>query len=173
MGKLSRATFYLSGAIDRSPDLGVAWRNFAQEELQRRYNANVYNPMDKPIDIADEHEGRAQRKQWKENHQFSAFSKFIRKLCRVDKEMCRRSTAGIFYMDMDIVMAGTMDELFQMIDEGKPVMIVCKQGITAIADWIFGRANFELFFDTWDDLFLYLDEVDRNEAFNMDEWLFF
>lgn len=173
MNRLWNTVAYLSGAIDRCPNLGIEWRQFIGDKLKENYNVIPYNPMNKPIAIAGEHENRLLRKQWKSDGEYHKLAAFMRTLRHVDLRMCDKSDFGIFYLDLDIYACGTFEELFLMNKQKKPTLIVCKQGKKEVPDWIYGMVTHELMFDNFSDMFVYLDKVDSGQADNLGRWLIF
>lgn len=166
---------YLGGAIDRCPDLGIEWRLYVAEKLRKRWGVIPYNPMDKALlnPIADEHEGRDRRKKWKADGEYDLLKNFIKEIRHVDLRMTDRSDFGIFYIDIDVHNCGTYEELAWMNRGKKPCLIMCKQGVKNIPDWLFGVLPYENFFSTWESLFDYLDEVDSGQADDLGRWIFF
>lgn len=173
MGKLSNTRAYLAGPIDRCPNLGVEWRVWITKELSSRYGVVAYNPMDKPIEIAGEMEGRELRKQWKSKGQYEKLADFIKVIRHVDLRMTDKADFGIFYIDTDIHMCGSYEELSWMNRCKRPCLVMCKQGVVGIPDWIFGMIPCKHMFDSWDDLFVYLDEVDGGYDDGTNRWMIF
>lgn len=175
MGRLANHRIYLAGPIDRCPNLGIDWRLYISQILEKKYYAIPYNPMAKPLlyPIADEHEKRELRKQWKEKGDFQQLKNFMWDIRHVDLRMTDRSDAGIFYVDLDIHSCGTYEELTRMNMSKKPCLVMCKQGINHMPDWIIGKLPIETLFGSWDDLISYLDQVDFGVASDLDRWIFF
>ena len=161
MGRLKGQTAYLSGPIDRCPNLGTEWRNWIKPLLKAKYGIESYDPMDKPVLIANEHEHRELRHQWKQSGDFHKLAAFVKELRHVDLRLCDKADLGIFFVDTTIHMCGTYEELAQMNREYKPCLIVCKQGIRGIPDWIFGMVPTSFLFDSFENLFDYLDNIDN------------
>lgn len=173
MGYLENQKFYLAGSVDLCPDLGIEWRRWISGILRDKYKAIPYNPMDKPIEIAGEMENRQLRKEWKKTGQYDKLSEFMRLIRRVDLRMTDKSDAGIFYIDIDIHACGTYEELSWMNRCKRPCLVVCKQGIANIPDWIFGITPVCHMFNDWNELFQYLDKVDSGWDDGTNRWLKF
>lgn len=173
MGKLSKQRFYLAGPIDRCPNLGIEWRNWISEELTVRYGAVPYNPMNKPIEIAGEIESRELRKQWKLQGKYDKLSEFMRLVRRVDLRMTDKADVGIFYIDTSIHMCGSYEELSWMNRCKKPCLVVCKQGVKEIPDWIYGMIPHQHMMEAWDELFEYLDRIDQGWDDGTNRWMMF
>lgn len=173
MKKLYNTIAYLSGAIDRCPNLGIEWREWLTKQLDIRYGVISYNPMSKPIKIAGEHEHRELRKQWKSEGQYDKLVEFMRTIRHVDLRMCDKADFGIFYIDIPIHACGTYDELSTMNDQKKPCLIVCKQGKKAAPDWLFGMVPHTHIMSSFDEVFEYLDRVDDGWDDGSRRWLIF
>lgn len=173
INRLMGTKSYLSGAIDRCPDLGITWRKWLTKEIGQRYGIISYNPLEKPIDIADEHEYRQVRKRWKEEGKYKELSDFITIIKNVDRRMCSKSDFGIFYLDMDIFACGTLRELFWMLDDNKPIILLCKQGKKHIPDWLFSEVPLEFIKEDWDDVFKYLDKINDGFDDGTNRWMIF
>lgn len=166
---------YLAGPIDRCPNLGIDWRNYISNVLRQRYNAIPYNPMDKPLQypIADEHEKREERKNWKKEGRLDLLKDFLWDIRHVDLRMTDRSDWGIFYIDLDIHSCGTYEELTRMNMSKKPCLTMCKQGVLNTPDWIVGKLPLENIFGNWEDLISYMDKVNSGEIKDTRRWVFF
>lgn len=171
MGQLSKTTVYMSGAIDRCPNLGIDWRLRIAAFLREKYSCKVYNPMDKPIRIAGEHEKRDLRKQWKAAGEYDKLADFVREIRHVDLRLCDLADWGIFYLDLEIYATGTFEELFLMNRQKKPLLVVCKQGKAHVPDWLFGVIDHRFFFDSFEDMLPYLDQIDAGWDDGSGRWL--
>ncbi len=173
MGRLRGQICYLSGAIDSCPNLGISWRESIQDILIKDYGVIPFNPMNKPVVIADEHEFREQRRDWKRDGKYSELKEFVKQIRHIDLRMCDKSDFGIFYIDTNIHACGTYEELTRMNISKKPCLVICEQGLLGIPDWLFATLPVEHLFDDWYDLLLYLDKVHTNEVFDdMGRWVF-
>lgn len=174
-GKLYRKTVYLIGPIDRCPDRGQSWRAILEPYLTDKYGINVYNPLNKPINLGLETPDCIERrKRLKRSGSFDEFAAEIKQIRVVDLRMCDKADFAICYIDTDIHMCGTYEELTWLNRSKKPVLVCCKQGKAGIPDWLFGTLPHELFFDTWDDLLQYVGDVDSGkDTRTFNRWMFF
>lgn len=170
---LKNLRFYLAGPIDRCPNLGIEWRLRISNELNKRYNAISYNPMAKPIEIAGEIDGRILRRQWKSTGQYDQLAKFMKTIRRVDLRMTDKADVGIFYIDTNIHMCGSYEELTWMNRCKKPCLIMCEQGKCEVPDWIFGMIPHCHIFSSWGELFSYLDSINLGYNDNTNRWMIF
>jgi len=175
MNKLNNKTVYLIGAIDRANDLGATWRSEIQTVLKDKFNLNVYNPLEKPINIGiEDEESRKNRKVLKQSKNFEEFSKDIKLIRRVDLRMVDKSDFIICYIDLDVFMCGTFEECSLANRQKKPVIVFCKQGVENIPDWLFGMLPYQLFFNNINEVISYLEDIDsgKNTEY-LNRWLFF
>jgi len=165
--------FYLIGPIDSCPDNGKTWRKKIEEELLKR-NIIALNPMDKPIDLGIEDDiSREERKRYKEIGDYKSLSENVKIIRHVDLRLVDKASCIICYLDLSIVMMGTLEELFWANRMKLPIIIVCPQGKKAIPDWLFGALNEELFFDNFEDALKYIDYIDQSEnPETLGRWLF-
>lgn len=172
MNNLRGSTFYLSGPIDRCPNLGMEWRQWITPKLQA-YGIKVYDPLNKPVGLPEEIEGREKRLQWKENGEYDKLAHWMRYIRHVDLRLCDKSDAGIVYLDIDIFACGTLEETFSLNACKKPVILMCKQGLKAVPDWLWGTLPVEMIKDSWEQVFDYLDLVDSGKADDLGRWIHF
>ncbi len=171
---LRNKTVYLIGAIDRAEDLGSTWRSQIQKMLRRKFHCNVYNPLEKPIDTGVEgEEARKYNRGLKITGKYDEFSKRVRTIRCVDLRMVDKSDFIICYIDMDIPMCGTIEELTTANRQKKPVIVFCKQGKINIPDWLFGMLPHDMFFDTIEEVIEYLKKVNAGFGNHTDRWMFF
>ena len=175
MNKLSGKTCYLIGAIDRANDLGTAWRSEIQVTLKDRFGVNVYNPLEKPIDIGiEDAASRERRKLLKKSKHFAEFAEEIKLIRRVDLRMVDKADFLICYIDLDVFMCGTFEECSLANRQKKPVIIFCKQGVENIPDWLFGMLPYQLFFNNAEEVIQYLESIDNGTNTEyLNRWLFF
>lgn len=166
---------YLAGAMDRVADGGVQWRENITPWLNSR-GIIVLNPCDKPCDIGKETpETRAKRHAAKVNGDFSLLlaDKVVRP---VDLRMVDISDFLIVNIDNESHPCGTYEEVFWANREKKPIIIRCEQGKNNVPDWLFWTLPHEFFFDTWAQVYNYLDHVNsapEAELDTMKRWIFF
>lgn len=172
---LKNKTCYLIGAIDRVPDNGAGWRQIMQEVLTKDFGVNVYNPLEKPINLGVEDESERQlRREEKAKGNFDFVASAVRQIRCVDLRMVDKSDFIICYIDTDVHACGTYEELTTANRQKKPIIVFCKQGKVGIPDWIFGMIPHELFFDDIDQVINYLEDVDNGVDKRFAErWVFF
>ncbi len=165
---------YLSGPIDKAEDHGEVWRERISQVLQEKYKAKVYNPLKKPFKEANENDWRFNRWHWKENGEYKRLAEVMKEVRHYDLRLVDKADFGIFYINTDIIMCGTLEELFTMNWQHKPCLVVCEQTRKGLMDWVFGAINTQFLFDNFSDMFEYLDYVNSSKDFdNKGRWVFF
>lgn len=172
--RLRGSTVYLVGPIDKCPDSGAPWRNEITPHLEK-LGIRVFNPLKKPIMIGlEDDDSRSDRQQLKIDGKLDKFSKLMRTIRHADLRMVDKSDFLIVYMDLNIVMCGTMEEIVTCNKTKKPILIFCKQGKLSIPDWIYGMIPHKMLFDTMDELLAYITSVDSAETVeDFGRWIFF
>ena len=174
MGRLKGSCCYLSGSIDASPDLGSSWRDKITP-LLNDYGVQVYNPLKKPLAMPCETEFRGERVCWKQEGRYEKLATYMKYIRHIDLRLCDRSDFCVAYLDNTIQACGTWEEVFTINRQYKPCLVVCKQGKQAIPDWLFGVLPVQFLMGSFDELFEYLDYVDKAEGedfTDLGRWVF-
>ncbi len=175
-GKLSNHRVYLAGPIDHAHDDGVGWRQRMAPFL-KKMQLTILDPTDKPTsqcrfnEIGDEKENikkLVELERWDELREIS------KEVVLVDLRMVEVSDFMIAYIDPDIHLCGTYDEVFESLRHRKPTLIVHKGGKARMSMWLRGKLNHNFVFDTFDDLYSYLEAI-HNGTIEPDytRWVFF
>lgn len=174
MNRLRGQRVYLAGAIDRCPDLGVAWRENITPFLQEK-GVNVLNPMCKPTNLGNETiESRNYRTRLKEKENYDQLSIIMKEIRNVDLRMVDISDFLIVNIDLEIHPCGTYEEIFGANRSKKPIIIHMEQGKIKTPDWLFGTLPHSMFFSTWEEVKRYLDYIDSEEFIDTkNRWRFF
>ena len=78
------------------------------------------------------------------------------------------------YIDKDIHSCGTYDEIFESLRRRKPTLIVHKGGKSQMSMWLRGKMNHNFVFDTFDELYAYLEALhDGTVEPDYTRWVFF
>jgi hypothetical protein len=125
--------------------------------------------------MANESEFRVERKQWKEEGKWEKLHKYMKYIRKIDLRLCDKADFSIVYIDNNVQSFGTLEELFILNRQKKPVLVVLKQGKKEASDWLFGTLPPRFLFDSFDELFKYLDYVDKadlEDFDSLDRWVF-
>jgi nucleoside 2-deoxyribosyltransferase len=173
---LNGLRFYLAGPIDAAKDDGVGWRRALKPWLNRR-NVQPLDPCDKPIAYSayKEIEGEKQKmKELKESGRYFELTQQMRDIVHVDLRMVDVSDVVIVYLDPSISMCGTYHELLNALQQRKPTLVVIEGGKAKAPNWLFGIMNFNFMFDSFDELKVFLKQIDEGViTADLSRWVFF
>ena len=174
MGKLKHTVCYLCGAMDRVADGGVTWRKAITPQLNR-LGVGVLDPCDKPTEFAKEDDGFRERiESLKKAGNFSEVKKEMREIAAVDLRMIDIAHFVVMHMDVSAHLCGSYHEAFMAIQQKKPLLIVCEQGVNNMPSWMFGVMPVEHMFSSWEELMEYLENVDSGDDIEHHKrWRFF
>jgi hypothetical protein len=173
MKNLSESICYLSGAIDRAPDLGKGWRNeFITKTLH--LNMQVIDPCNKPASCVHEVTGDVRTvSTMREKGEWHELQRFVKQFRREDLRFTDVSDFLVVYIDPNVPSYGTLDELFTAEDQKKPCLCIVKGGLAALPTWLFGVFNLDEVFATIDECVSYLNKIDSGEIKMDRRWVVF
>lgn len=166
MNHLNGKRAYLSGAIEFG-EKSHNWRVDPINVMSSRFGINVFDPFSDP------------KQQWvgeldnaREIKDYAKIRKIAKNFVRKDLCMVDRSDFLIAYMPYKVPTTGTVHEIVVSNEAKKPTLIVCPQGKENAPIWLWGILPDNYFFSSWEDLFTYLEEVDKGEHTQDDRWHF-
>lgn len=153
--------------MERAADNGVSWRKELTPWLKSK-GVVVLDPCNKPKttlgNVADESEEAWEKlRESKGLGDFLELSKSMRAIRNVDLRLTDKSDFFIVYWDKRLHPVGTVNEIAIAVQQKKPVLMMCEEGIRDLQNWFFGAIPKELFFNSWNDLKEYLRHVDEDE----------
>jgi hypothetical protein len=77
-----------------------------------------------------------------------------------DLRMVEVSDFVIVYLDPQIGMCGTWEELFISLRQHKPTLVVINGGKKVMNYWMFGRMNPDFIFENFEEVKTYLESID-------------
>lgn len=164
MGFLTNKKFYLSGPIEFGSE---NWREPIIEKLKNDFSIDVYDPFSDP------------KQQWvdkiieaKAKHDYQAIQDIAKKFVRKDLGMVDRSDGLIAYLPYKVPTTGTHHEIINSINSKKPTLLVCPQGKENVPVWYYGISKIQHMFGSWDELFVFLKEVNEGHHQDDDKWSF-
>jgi nucleoside 2-deoxyribosyltransferase len=177
MNRLYMNRFYTSGPIDRVSDRGIGWRKDIEEFLFE-LNCGSLNPCDKPTTYANELEEDFKiRYEYKTLKNYKGVKKMMKPIVGYDLRMVDVADALICYVNTDVHMCGTYFECALASSQRKPVIFMCEQGKENMPCWLFGQFNHNLFFNNWNEVKDYLNDIDSGfyseEELMSDGWRMF
>lgn len=173
---LKKLRCYLAGPIDHAKDDGVGWRNDAKEWLERK-GVTVFDPCAKPISYQKYKEIDEEKRKMmalKNTGRYYELTQRMKEIVHVDLRMVDIADFLIVYIDPDTPMFGTIHELLNSLHQRKPTLVVVEGGRQRASNWLFGIMDFNFMFDSFEDLYAFLELIDTAsiEA-DMSRWVFF
>ena len=97
----------------------------------------------------------------------------MKEIRAVDLRMVDTSDFIIASLDLNVHLCGTLEEIFWANRQKKPILIRMEQGKKNTPDWIFGTVPHKFIFDSWTDLFYYIERINTGiDAETMSRWCF-
>lgn len=175
-GRLNNHRVYLAGPIDHASDDGVGWREELTPYLEKM-GLTILDPTNKPTsqcrynEIGDEKEHikkLVNLKRWDELREMA------KEIVLVDLRMVEVADFLIAYVDKDIHICGTYDEIFESLRRRKPTLIVHKGGKAEMSMWLRGKMNHNFVFENFCELYDYLEALhDGTVEPDYTRWVFF
>jgi len=136
--------FYLSGGMEYKKNLGMAWRDWLTQELEKHHH-DAINPV--KLEICEE-EGedipvQTQLTQLKEDGKLDDVRRLVRKvLFRKDMFALQMADATVVYYDESVQKgAGTLSEAWESFREGVPVYLVTDFSMSDVPTWLIGETT--------------------------------
>ena len=176
MNKLQNHLVYLIGSIDKSADAGRGWREDITPFLQN-LDIGVFNPCDKAVfntDVNKDETFLERVDKLKTDKKYKEVQKIMQEIVRIDLNFVDLCNFAILNVDPKVHMCGSYAEQTVACLQRKPVIVHCADGIDKIPNWLFGVCDPELFFDSWDNVKSYIQEVCFNSTLddNNKKWRF-
>lgn len=174
VNNLSGMRCYLIGPMDRVPDGGVIWRKKITPMLQK-LNISVIDPCDKPINgVIENEDTRHWIEYYKETGQYSKIREKFGIIRNADLRCVDISDFVIAYVNLDIHMCGSYEEIVTANKQKKPVLIWCEQGKRNAPNWLFFMLPHEHIFDSLDDIMNHLENMNKSsDISHLKRWFFF
>lgn len=173
MGKLAYHRVYLCGGMETCPNGGEEWRDAITPWLQS-LGLLVYNPAKKPIDTGWEDSVIRKRvSELKSIENWNAVSAIYKKIRQIDLRMVDVTDFMIVYLDLNLTLCGTYEEIFLANRHKHPILLCCPQGKENIPNWLFGTIRHEEMFNTIDEIKIYLQQINSGLITDNERWQFF
>ena len=162
---LKGARCYLGGPIENSTDEN--WRPAVEQRLVEEFEINLFNPFDDPKQqwAPRLHEARIGR-------DYKTMRKIAKKFVRKDLAIVDRSDFIISCLPYKVPTTGSVHEVIESNVRKKPTLLVCPQGKEYLPYWYFGFIPDRYMFGSWDDLYEYLQDVNKGKCKRDDRWSF-
>lgn len=170
-GILEHSLCYLIGPIDRVADQGKGWRKNIKKRLQNM-KIKFLDPTNKLKGLTKEVGTEQQKiKEYKEKNEWEKLSLMMKNVVRSDLRCVDYADYVIMFIDPDVHMFGSIHEMTVAVNQKKPVLIVVNGGKKKASSWVFGVCDHNLIFDNWDDLCVYLKNVNNGKIKLSDKWM--
>jgi hypothetical protein len=179
MNRLKDLACYLSGPIDFAEDMGSAWRDNLTPILEKM-NIKVFNPLKHSFYGTQDLETvkRPKMDELLANGDFVGLRNEMKEINHWDLRSLDLSSFMIVNYNIETFMCGTHEEIFTGNRQSKPVLLMVGDKKSKLPKWMYGRFPPEHMFESWDELVLYLRNINSccnyefTEADNK-RWLFF
>lgn len=164
VGYLKDKRVYLSGSITAASDDGQGWRKQISGRLES-FGLKVDDPT---VNVAGKMgevgADKAYFKQLLKERKFKEAKEAFWPIARKDLRSVDLADFLIFYYDPDLPMFGTIDELVTASRlQKKPVlMFISPEKIDKMNIWSLVLIKGDCIFTSWEDMFDYLDKIDKN-----------
>ena len=178
MNRLKGLACYLSGPIDFAEDMGCGWRDNITPILEKM-NVKVFNPLSHSFDGAEEIPyKRVEMDKMLKNGDYAGVHKEMKQLVHMDLRSVDIASFLIVNYDSTVHMCGTYEEIFKCNTQVKPCLIVHKKPRKELSSWMYGRFPPEHFFASWEELYIYLEDINSDPHYQFTKadnkrWLFF
>jgi len=167
MGKLSKAIAYLAGPIDCAADDGVEWRQQMTKVLEE-LGVKVLDPTRKLWDATHEIGKEKDRNiQLKKQGKYKELAVLAKRMRHEDLRCVDICDFIVAFVDPNIHMCGTYDEIFAAERQKKPILVVINGGRGCTPTWLFDVFPLDDMFDTFADLAERLENI-NNGSYGMD-----
>ena len=133
------------------------------------------DPCRKPIKLGVEDlENRKLRHEAKARGDFEYVRMEMKQIRPVDLRMVDICDFLVVNIDLEVHCCGTYEELFWANRMKKPVLVRIVQGKENTPDWLLATLPFEMFFSTWDDVYVYMRHIAHDPVIDrLNRWYFF
>jgi nucleoside 2-deoxyribosyltransferase len=171
---LKNSICYLAGPIEKDVGHGKSWRKRIISLLKKaKVNIIFLDPTnkqwskDKSIDDEVKLSNKLRKEgKWKE------MSEYVKKIRRADLRCCDVSDFIIAKVDNKVPTCGTMDEIFTVEDQQKPIFILSDEGLDSIPTWLFSVVKNHEVFSNEKDLVKKLVDINTGKCPVDDRWVF-
>ena len=174
--RLDGCTCYLCGPMDMAKDGGVGWRDEITPKLQKM-GIRVLDPCKKPSTMGimqDESKARENMRKWKETGKFGKIRPAYKMIRSIDLRCVDESSFLIGYINTDVFMCGTIEEISVANRSKKPVLLCIEGGKAKCPNWLLLMLDHRHIFGSWDELLSYLQKINKGRVATWDNrWIFF
>lgn len=167
MNPLRGSRCYLSGPIEFEDGMEKNWREEPKQVLRTKFGIDVFDPYADP------------KQQWapalreaRDRKDFETMARIARDFVKKDLKKVDRSDFLVAYLPKGLATTGTHHEIINSVNMKDPTLLVCPQGKEHVPLWYYGFIPHEFMFGNWEDLYAYLEEVDKGKHTDNNRWVF-
>lgn len=165
MNYLKNSKMYLSGPLEYYE--GANWRIEPTKVFTERFGIDVFDPY-----IDPKQNWSLQINEAKQKKDYAEMARIAKGFVKKDLAMVDRCDFLIACLPFKVPTTGSHFEIYNSINLKKPSLIICPEGKEKIPVWYFGVVKQEYLFGSWEEVYNYLDEVDKglhqdNHRWNM------
>ena len=172
---LNGVRIYLSGPIDRVDDDGMGWRkDFKKLCRERQLPVDFLDPTDKPEWLGSEvGEEKDRVRKLMETGKWEMAQAQARYFRHIDLRMVDASNLLVVWIDVDVHLCGTYDELFTAEDQQKPMMAIMAPGQSKwdLPSWLVAIFDENEVFDTVEECVEHLSLLHEGKITFDDRWI--
>jgi len=155
MTNLDGVSLFLSGSIDQAADDGIGWRKEIKKQCKRaKLPVEFLDPTDKPKNLGSEiGEEKLRIKLLMKDKKWDQAKQQAKIFRRYDLRMVDKCHLYIVYIDLNVRMCGSFDEMFTAERQGKPLMAIMAPGQSKydIPAWLIAIFNEDEVFESIED----------------------
>jgi nucleoside 2-deoxyribosyltransferase len=172
-GNLDHATIYLSGPMEFVADAGVEWRkNFRRLIEEKGLKIKVIDPTQKPGESATAiAENKSYQERLQQEGRFEELRCYVHNYRRKDLRFVDISDAIVAVIDRNIYQCGTLNEVFVAEAQHKPILAIVEGGLYKLPRWLFDVLDFNLIFESVEEVIEYLELINQQENILDDRWV--
>ncbi len=170
-GILSLSVAYLSGPMDFAADGGVTWR---KRIIRECYDKNIMlqflDPTNKNngLSVYDE---LSYSKKCREEGRWKDLTDHVHEFRREDLRCVDYADFIIAYIDTNVHMCGSYDEIINAEREHKPILAIINGGKKKAPTWLFDIINWEEMFDTTIQCVEHLGKINTGKMKTDKRWV--
>ena len=165
MGVLTGKRCYLGGPIEHATS--VDWRPPVKNSLSAKFGIDVFDPAADP-----KQQMVPQLKHARITKDLKAIKKVSEKFVRKDLGLVDRCDFLISCLPAGVPTTGCVHEIIDANERKKPTLLVCPDGAEHLPYWYFGFIRLKYMFGSFEELYEYLDKVNRGKCKKDDRWAF-
>jgi hypothetical protein len=132
----------------------------------------IIDPTDKPGASPNETaESKAYQEKLQREGRFEELREFVHDYRRKDLRFVDLSDAVVVLIDREVYQCGTLNEVFEAERQHKPIITICEGGLYKLPRWLFDVVDFDLIFESVEEVVDYLTKIDQQESELDSRWV--